>query len=452
MKGAIAKAEELVASMPDAVMPQQFENPANPEIHRKTTAEEIWNDTGGAVDIFVSGIGTGGTITGVGQVLKPRRPELKVIAVEPADSPVLSGGLPGPHKIQGIGAGFAPKVLDTSIYDEIVKVSNDDAFANARLVARLEGVPVGISSGAALQAAVVVGSRPQNQGKNMVVDHSRFRRALPFDRAVRRPGRLSMPETDAQPGEFAPPRRMGAHASAHSFLSAAGVPGLATLLLIVPPLAGLPRAAVLANPAVLLLVAAFLGVWTAPACGLRSRIVERAAGSLGPPLSRPQLSFALYTVAAGAAIALIDHLTRPLWQPVGGPPSLVQAAGWGQLVAGMLYGGVVEETMMRWGVMSVLVLVLWKLGARRTAAPPAWSLSAGIVVAAVLFAAGHLPALVVSGIAMTPPLVARTLLWNSLLGVWFGWVYARRDLETAMMCHAGFHVGATALALVVLAL
>jgi cysteine synthase A len=169
MKGAIAKAEELVQTIPGAVIPQQFENPANPEIHRTTTAEEIWNDTQGSVDIFISGIGTGGTITGVGQVIKKRKPSLHVVAVEPEASPVLSGGQPGPHKIQGIGAGFAPKVLDTTIYDEIVKVSNEDAIANARLVARLEGVPVGISSGAALQAAIVVGSRPENEGKDMVV-------------------------------------------------------------------------------------------------------------------------------------------------------------------------------------------------------------------------------------------------------------------------------------------
>ena len=169
MKGAIARAEELVATLPDAIMPQQFENPANPEIHRRTTAEEIWNDTQGAVDLFVSGIGTGGTITGVGQVLKARKPGVKVIAVEPEASPVLSGGQPGPHKIQGIGAGFAPKILDTTVYDEIVKVTNEDAFANARLLARLEGVPVGISSGAALQAAAVVGARPENAGKTMVV-------------------------------------------------------------------------------------------------------------------------------------------------------------------------------------------------------------------------------------------------------------------------------------------
>jgi cysteine synthase A len=169
MKGAIAKAEELLSEVSDSVMPQQFENPANPEIHRKTTAEEIWNDTDGGIDILVSGIGTGGTITGVGQVLKSRKPELKVVAVEPEDSHVLSGGDPGPHKIQGIGAGFAPAILDTGVYDEVAQVSNDDAFAMAREVARLEGLPVGISSGAALAAAIRVGSLEENAGKQIVV-------------------------------------------------------------------------------------------------------------------------------------------------------------------------------------------------------------------------------------------------------------------------------------------
>ena len=169
MKGAIAEAEAIAEGNPNAIIPQQFENPANPEIHRLTTAEELWNDTNGEADILISGIGTGGTITGVGQVIKGRKPSFKVIAVEPKDSPVLSGGTPGPHKIQGIGAGFAPKTLDTSIYDEIVQVSNEDAFANARLLARLEGIPVGISSGAALTAAVEIGKRPENAGKNIVI-------------------------------------------------------------------------------------------------------------------------------------------------------------------------------------------------------------------------------------------------------------------------------------------
>jgi cysteine synthase A len=169
INGALKKAHEIVETTPGAVMPQQFQNLANPEIHRRTTAEEILNDTGGKLDIFVAGVGTGGTITGAGQVLKQRLPQVKVIAVEPTDSAVLSGGQPGPHKIQGIGAGIVPEILDTKIYDEIVAVSNDASFAYARECAKLEGIPVGISSGAALAAAIGVGKRPENKGKRIVV-------------------------------------------------------------------------------------------------------------------------------------------------------------------------------------------------------------------------------------------------------------------------------------------
>jgi cysteine synthase len=169
MKGAIAKAEELAKTTPNSFVPQQFKNPANPEIHRTTTAEEIWKDTDGQVDIFISGAGTGGTVSGVGQVLKKRKPSVQIIVVEPADSPVLSGGNPGPHKIQGIGPGFVPDVFDRSVIDEIITVSNDDAFNTSRELAHTEGLLVGISSGAATYAALQVAQRPENNGKNIVV-------------------------------------------------------------------------------------------------------------------------------------------------------------------------------------------------------------------------------------------------------------------------------------------
>ncbi|CAA7618820.1 cysteine synthase A [Magnetospirillum sp. SS-4] len=168
MTGAVRQAEELVAATPGAVMPQQFKNAANPAIHERTTAEEIWNDTDGKVDIIVSGVGTGGTISGIGHVLKARRPGLRMVAVEPEDSPVLSGGAPGPHKIQGIGAGFIPDILDKGVIDEILQIGNETALITARKAARLEGIPVGISSGAAIAAALELGTRPENAGKLIV--------------------------------------------------------------------------------------------------------------------------------------------------------------------------------------------------------------------------------------------------------------------------------------------
>lgn len=169
MKGAIAKAHELAKEYGNAIIPQQFENIANPEIHRKTTAEEIWRDTDGTVDIFVAGVGTGGTVTGNGEVLKQKNPNVKIVAVEPSASPVLSGGKPGPHKIQGIGAGFIPGVMNLDIVDEIIKVENEDAFAASRAVAKEEGLLVGISAGAAIHAATELAKRPENKGKNIVV-------------------------------------------------------------------------------------------------------------------------------------------------------------------------------------------------------------------------------------------------------------------------------------------
>jgi len=169
MKGAIKKAEELVSEIPNAFMPQQFNNPANSAAHRNTTAEEIWRDTEGQVDIFVAGVGTGGTVTGVGEKLKEKKHDIRIIAVEPYDSPVLSGGTPGPHKLQGIGAGFIPNVLNTSIIDEIIKVKSEEAFAAARKLAAAEGILVGISSGAALHAATEAAKRPDSAGKNIVV-------------------------------------------------------------------------------------------------------------------------------------------------------------------------------------------------------------------------------------------------------------------------------------------
>ncbi len=189
MKAAIAKANEIVQSNPAKYfMPQQFENPANPEIHRRTTAEEIWRDTDGAIDIFVAAVGTGGTMTGVGEVLKGRKPGVQIIAVEPDASPVLSGGQPGPHKIQGTGTGFVPKVLNTEIYDEVLRVTDADAIATARRAAREEGMLVGISSGANIWAALQVAARPESKGKLHRDDRMRHRRTVSLQSRLRRTG------------------------------------------------------------------------------------------------------------------------------------------------------------------------------------------------------------------------------------------------------------------------
>ena len=168
MKCAIEKSDELAKEIPDSFIPGQFENPANPEAHRKTTGPEIWRDTDGKVDFFVAGVGTGGTVSGTGEYLKSQNPDVKIVAVEPADSPVLAGGKPGPHKIQGIGAGFVPDVLNTKVYYEVITIENDDAFTEGRAFARSEGILVGISSGAALKAAAILAARPENKGKTIV--------------------------------------------------------------------------------------------------------------------------------------------------------------------------------------------------------------------------------------------------------------------------------------------
>ena len=169
MKAAISKAEELASEIPNSYLPQQFKNPANPEVHRNTTAEEIWNDTDGKIDIFVGGVGTGGTITGVGEALKKKNPNIKIVAIEPNDSPVLSGGTPGPHKLQGIGAGFIPDIYNKKVVDEIITITTDEAFKAARSIAKTEGVLVGISSGAVLHGVIILAKRPENKGKRIVV-------------------------------------------------------------------------------------------------------------------------------------------------------------------------------------------------------------------------------------------------------------------------------------------
>lgn len=225
-------------------------------------------------------------------------------------------------------------------------------------------------------------------------------------------------------------------------LVALGLPGLASLLLALPEIPGVPRLAMLVNPAVLLVIFAFAGTWAAPRAGLRSTIGLRLAGGSGPLIPRFAPMATLAGVAMGVVTATGDRATRTLWQGASQlPPSLVD--GWQPvgLVTGLLYGGVVEEIMMRWGLMSLLLLGLWRLFARRAAVPPATAVRTAILAAALLFGAGHLPALLAQGVPLDMPIVLRTLLWNTLAGCLFGWIFARHDLESAMFAHAGFHIG-----------
>ena len=257
-----------------------------------------------------------------------------------------------------------------------------------------------------------------------------------------------------EPGSSEPARPAAARRLATALaLILAGAPGILSLLVALPPVEGSPRWALLVNPALLLALFAVAGAWAAPACGLRSLVAARIAGRPVPLVPAGWLRLLMAGAGLGAAIAVLDHATRPLWQPATGlPPSLLDAWSPAGLVVGVLYGGLLEEIVMRWGLMSVLVRAAWKLAARRAPRPPAWAVWTGVAVAALLFAAGHLPALGLGGAALSAPVVARTLLWNGLLGLVFGAVFARRDLESAMACHAGFHIGlAPAYAAVLLA-
>jgi hypothetical protein len=225
-------------------------------------------------------------------------------------------------------------------------------------------------------------------------------------------------------------------------LIAAGLPGIAALLFVLPPVAGVPPPLLLVNPLVLLILLALIGAWAAPRAGLSSRIAARASGldiSLLPESSARLLALG---AGAGLLVALLDHFTRGLWQAwPSSPPSLAEGWSLAALLVGILYGGVVEEVTMRWGLMSLFVFIAWKAMARQAPTPPSFVLWTGIVLAALVFAAGHLPVLAASGVELTPALLFRTLFWNGLLGLLFGWLYATRDLESAMLAHAGFHIG-----------